>query len=63
MGAITEVKTDLVRVANQVQQQQQAHINLERTVDTTAGRVTNMEHSISDLHSRLTVLQQKQEEV
>ncbi len=62
MEVIASVKTDMMQLHNRVQHHQEAHINLEGVVGHTAARVTNTEASISDIQTRLSEVDRKQEE-
>ncbi len=60
---VASVKSDLTQLHNRLQLYQEAHANLEGVVDRTNGRVSNNEASISDIHSRLSATDRKQEEL
>jgi chromosome segregation ATPase len=60
---VASVRSDLMQLHNQLQLYQEAHVNLEGVVGHTATRLTNTEASISDIHTRLSDADRKQEEV
>jgi hypothetical protein len=60
---VASVKSDLTQLHNQLQLYQEAHANLEGVVDRTTSRVSNNEASISDIHSKLSATDRKQEEL
>jgi hypothetical protein len=60
---VASVKSDLTQLHNRLQLYQEAHANLEGVVDRTTSRVSNNEASISDIHSRLSATDRKQEEL
>jgi hypothetical protein len=60
---VASVKSDLMQLHNQLQLYQEAHANLEGVVDRTTSRVSNNKASISDIHSKLSATDRKQEEL
>jgi hypothetical protein len=60
---VASVKSDLTQLHNRLQLYQEAHANLEGVVDRTTSRVTNNEASITDIHSKLSASDRKQEEL
>jgi hypothetical protein len=60
---VASVKSDLTQLHNRLQLYQEAHANLEGVVDRTTSRVSNNKASISDIHSKLSATDRKQEEL